>query len=275
VPSLHRFYEHKNAVVTGAGSGIGQSIARLLGRNGVRVHCADIDGDAATAIAAELDGATAHTVDVTNAEAVADLAERVFAEDGRLDLLFNNAGIGHAGLVADTELDDWRQVMEINVMGVINGIHAFLPRMQQQGGNAHIINTASAAGLIALPRMAPYCASKHAVVGLSQSLAAELHGSPIKVTILCPGIINTAIVKKTRMRGEIESHQSQAVDYYETKGTSPDKVASDLLQDVRKGKLFCVSPRGEVGIGWLTQRISPQLTQMIARSQTARILGLK
>lgn len=113
------------------------------------------------------------------------------------------------------------------------------------------------------------------MVGLSQSLAAELHGSLIGVTILCPGIINTAIVQTTRMRGEIESHQSQAVDYYKAKGASPDRVASDLLHDVHKGRLFYISPRAEVGIGWLTQRISPQLTQIIARSQIARILGLK
>lgn len=151
--ALHRFYNKKNAVVTGAGSGIGRSIARRLGQYGARVHCADVNGDAATAIANELDNAVAYTIDVTDAQAMAELAERVFTDDGRVDLLFNNAGIGHAGLVADTELDDWRQVMEINIMGVVNGIHAFLPRMQQHSGPAHIINTASAAGLIALPRM--------------------------------------------------------------------------------------------------------------------------
>ncbi len=272
---MRNYYNDKVAVVTGAGSGIGEAIARLLSSLGSKVHCADINLESAQALAAELGNASAHEVDVTDEKAVASLAADIYAEDGHVDFLFNNAGIGHAALVQDSTLEDWRRVMEINVMGVVHGLHHFLPRMLDQGGTAHIINTASAAGLIALPRMAPYCASKHAVVGLSQSLAAELADTDIRVTILCPGIINTPIVKNSQMRGEAASGQAHAVEFYAKKGTSPDKVAADLLKDVRRGRLFCVTPRLEVGGGWLAQRISPLLAQMITRAGSKGILGLK
>lgn len=267
------YYRDKVAVVTGAGSGIGAAIAGLLGRHGARVHCADVDGEAAAAVAADIGNAAAHTVDVADAATMSDLAGSVYETDARVDLLFNNAGIGHAALVRDTEPDDWRRVLEVNVMGVVNGLHAFLPRMQAQAGTAHIVNTASAAGLIAPPRMAPYSASKHAVVGLSQSLAAELRGTGIGVTILCPGIINTPIVASSRMSGETAGHRDHAIDYYKRKGASPDKVARDLLADVRRGRLFCLTPRAEVGIGWLAQRLSPRLAAALIRANIRAVLG--
>lgn len=272
---MQKYYSGKVALVTGAGSGIGRAIATLLDDYGATVLCADINMESAQAVAEQLQHGHAHGVDVTDAAAVEQLADAVYAEHARVDLLFNNAGIGHAALVTDCTLDDWQRVMDVNVMGVVNVLHVFLPRLQQQGGAAHIINTASAAGLIALPRMAPYCASKHAVVGLSQSLAAELAGTGIGVTILCPGIINTPIVKNSQMRGQTASGQHKAVEFYAQKGTSPDKVAADLLTDVRKRRLFCVTPRMEVGGGWLAQRLSPRLAQIITRAGSNKILGLK
>jgi monooxygenase len=262
------------AVVTGAGSGIGRAIARLLSAEGARVHCADIDGAAASATVAGLDDARAHTLDVTDAAAVAALADAIYAEDGRVDLLFNNAGIGHAARVEDSSLHDWQRVLAVNLMGVVHGIHAFLPRMQQQAGLSRIVNTASGAGLFPHPRMAPYCASKHAVVGLSTSLAAELHGSAVGVTILCPGVIDTAIAATTRMSGETLAHQSDAVAYYARHGAAPEKVAADVLAAVRRRRLFCLTPWTQTGIGWLLYRLSPRLAMRIMRAQVNRILGL-
>jgi len=258
-------FEGMEAVVTGGGSGIGRAIARRLGARGARVHVADRDGDAAERVAEELGDGLAYTVDVTDAKAVAGLAHRVYGVTDRVDLLFNNAGIGHAGLIQDTELEDWRRVLDVNIMGVVHGLHAFLPRLQMQPGGAHIINTASAAGLVAPPRMGAYVASKHAVVGLSQSLAAELKDSDIGVTILCPGIINTRIVAMSEMRGESARYQDRLVDYYRTRGASPDKVAQDVLTAVTKNHLFCITPRTQVGLGWLAQRLSPRLAQTLGR----------
>lgn len=268
------YYANKIALVTGAGSGIGRSIAQLLDRYGARVHCADIDAEAATTVARTLRNASAHAVDISDATAMRALADAIYASDGRLDLLFNNAGIGHAGFMAETELREWRRLLDINVMGAVNGIHAFLPRMLLQPTPAHIVNTASGAGLFPHPRMAPYCASKHAIVGLSTSLAAELEGSNVRVTILCPGIINTAITKNIVLSGETGAHQAQTMEFYEKNGTSPDKVAIDLLNDVSKGKLFCLSPRAQVGLGWLLYRLSPRLAIKAMQSQINKVLGI-
>ena len=125
------------------------------------------------------------------------------------------------------------------------------------------------------PRMAPYSASKHAVVGLSTSLAAELHGSNVKVTVLCPGVINTDIARHTRMRGDTEARQQQAVAYYEKNGAAPERVAQDLLRDVRNGKLFCLTPRSEIGLGWWIYRLSPRVAISLMRAQINKILGLR
>lgn len=270
------YYNNKIAVVTGAGSGIGRAIAHALSANGCKVYCTDIDLAAATRVAGELNNAHARHLDVADAAAVSAFADEVFAREGRVDLLFNNAGVGHAGAVVDTELADWKWVMEINVMGVVHGIHYFLPRMLKQKGSAHIINTASGAGIIPMPRTAPYCASKHAVVGLSQSLAGELHGTNVGITILCPGTINTAIIKNTKMSGSTaQASQAQAVAHYAKKGTSPDQVAADVLEAVVKDKLFCVTPRNEVGLGWLLMRLSPGLMQRIMRARMNQVEGVK
>ena len=141
----------KTAVVTGAGSGIGRSLAMLLARRGAVVHAADFSGDSAEAVAQQIRDAggqaVAHTVDVGDADAVDRLAGIVFAR-GPVDLLFNNAGIGHAGAVTDTTLSDWRRLIDVNLMGVVHGLHAFLPRLLDQGRPAHIVNTASMAGLV-------------------------------------------------------------------------------------------------------------------------------
>lgn len=269
------FYADKVAVVTGAGSGIGKAIAKLLSELGAKVHCADLNGVAAAAVAAGLSDGRGHTLDVTDAQAFQRLADEIYAEDGRVDLLFNNAGIGHAARVIDTELDDWRRLLEVNVMGVVNGIHVFLPRLLAQSTASHIINTASGAGLLPHPRMAPYSASKHAVVGLSTSLAAELHGSNVKVTVLCPGVINTDIARSTRMRGDTQARQPQAVAYYEKNGAAPERVAQDLLKDVRNGRLFCLTPRSEIGVGWWIYRLSPRLAMSVMRAQINKILGMR
>lgn len=271
---LADYYNNKVAVVTGAGAGIGRSIATLLSANGARVYCLDINLKAAQAVADQLPGAQAFALDVSDAAAVQDFADEIYAREGRVDLLFNNAGVGHSGLFVDSELVDWQLMLNVNVMGVVHGIHAFLPRMLKQAGPCHIINTASGAGIIPMPRAAPYCAAKHAVVGLSQSLAAELHGTSVAVTILCPGTINTDIIKNTTMRGATASvRQEQAAQHYAVKGTSPDRVASDVLHDVIKGKLFCTTPANEVAVGWFLQRLSPGFMQRVMRGRMAKVAG--
>lgn len=267
------FYAGKVALVTGAGSGIGRAIATLLAERGAKVHCADINGDAAVAVAAMLANARGHELDVADAEAVHALADAIYAEDGRLDLLFNNAGIGHAGLVQETGLEEWRRLIDINLMGVVHGLHAFLPRMLAQKVPAYIINTASGAGLFPHPNMAPYTATKHAIVGLSTSLAAELEDSNVQVTILCPGVIKTAITSSIHLSGQAAANKARTREYYEKNGAPPEQVALDLLEDVRKGKLFCLTPRMQVGMGWFLYRLSPRLAIAAMRAQIKKVMG--
>jgi NAD(P)-dependent dehydrogenase (short-subunit alcohol dehydrogenase family) len=139
----------KTAVVTGAGSGIGRATARLLAQHGAKVHVADLNADAAAAVANEIGAnATAHQLDVTRPEDLETLAETVFAADGRVDILHNNAGIGHGGDIEETTVEDWQRVIGVNLLGVAYGVQAFVPRMLKQDHPATIINTASEMGLL-------------------------------------------------------------------------------------------------------------------------------
>jgi NAD(P)-dependent dehydrogenase (short-subunit alcohol dehydrogenase family) len=260
------------AVITGAGSGIGRSTALLFGRAGARLHLADINGDSLAAVVAEIEAAggsaTAHTVDCSDPDAVEALAERVFSAERRVDVLHNNAGIGHAGDIEQTTVDDWQRVIGLNLLGVAYGIEAFVPRMLRQGAPASIVNTASAAGLVGLPQMAPYCASKFGVVGMTEALDAELRPRGIRVSAICPGIIDTPIVSTSIMRGEAEERRQQAVDHYRRRGTSPDAVAQTVLAAVTKPRLVHVVPRAQVGTMWLAKRVSPRVTALLVRTLT-------
>ncbi len=195
------------ALVTGGGSGIGRGIAIALAGAGMRVLVADIEPDAAEAVAAELGaGATAESVDVTDPAAVESLAERCFEQHGGVDVLCNNAGVIGPTPLGPESLDNWRWVIEVNILGVVNVINAFVPRMLAQigesGGEGHVVNTASMAGLRAGDGWAhsAYGASKFAVVSMSRNLRGELAGSGIGVSALCPGGVDTRIWEAGRNR---------------------------------------------------------------------------
>ena len=182
--------EGKVAIVTGAGSGIGEAVSLELARRGARVVVADINGDGAkrvaTAIAESGGQATASHVDVTQEQDVMRLVEETASAYGRLDYQFNNAGIAIGGDARDLTLDHWRRVLDVDLNGVLYGTLAAYPIMVRQGFG-HIVNTSSAAGLLPTPLSAPYCTAKYAVVGLSLSLRAEGADLGVKVSVVCPG----------------------------------------------------------------------------------------
>jgi NAD(P)-dependent dehydrogenase (short-subunit alcohol dehydrogenase family) len=257
--------------VTGAGSGIGRSTALLLGRMGATVHAADIDLEKAEAVASQIDSARAHAVDVSDAGAVEALAETVFAANAAVDILHNNAGIGHAGPVDETTLEEWERVLGVNLMGVVHGIHSFVPRMLRQGRPGNVVNTASMAGLVAVAEMAPYCTSKHAVVGLSESLNAELSPRGIHVSAICPGLINTHIIDKAYLDGEMSGRRDRIKSFYERFGSSPDVVAEAVVDAVRGNKIIRTVPRHHVMLTWALRRLSPRAAQPLARASTRLI----
>ncbi len=263
------YFAGKIVVITGAGSGIGRSTALAFARKGAKLHIADINDAAVEMVADECRSLGAivftHLVDVSDPQAVARFAATVFDAEGAVDVLHNNAGIGHAGPTDETTLDDWQRVIGVNLMGVIHGVHFFVPRMLAQGRPSHIANTASLAGLVATPQMAPYCTSKFGVVGLSESLDAELGPRGIHVSAICPGIIDTAIVDNTTMRGKFADSASRIQKFYHTRGTSPDVVAEAVLHAVEHNRIIQPTPRYQVTPAWLLKRLSPRLSQLSAR----------
>ena len=194
--------ENKIAVVTGGGAGIGEALCRELARRGARVVVADINGDDADRVATALTGdgglAQARRVDVADEQDVKRLVEETAAAHGRLDYLFNNAGIAIGGDARDLTPAQWRRVLDVDLYGVLHGTLAAYPIMVKQG-SGHIINTSSATGLLPQPINAPYCTAKHAIVGLSLSLRLEGADLGVKVSAVCPGYVRTSIYQNTAL----------------------------------------------------------------------------
>ncbi|WP_374304418.1 SDR family NAD(P)-dependent oxidoreductase [Ferrovibrio sp.] len=202
------------AVITGGASGIGFALAKALLARGVQIALVDIEAPALTEAAAELSAqqpggnVAAFTADVSDAATMTALANEVASRFGGVDLLVNNAGVGGLlGPIWDSHPNDWPWVFGVNVFGVVNGLRAFLPGMlarERAGQHApgHVLNVASLAGLTAPPFLTAYTASKHAVVGLSESLAQELAivQSRIRVSTVCPGVVRSRIKESGRNR---------------------------------------------------------------------------
>lgn len=182
------------SIVTGGASGIGKAIAAELVGRGSLVVVADLDGAAAQRAADELgSSAVAATVDVADAQAMRALVDGVVAEHGHLDVMVNNAGVAIGGLLEELDERHWAKALDVNLRGVINGVTAAYPHFLAQG-SGHILNTASLAGLIPAPAMLPYTTTKHAIVGLSTALRAEAASRGVKVSVLCPGFVDTPLL---------------------------------------------------------------------------------
>lgn len=194
----------KTAVITGAASGLGRELAVRCAGEGMNLVLADVDGDGLEETAGRLDGAESERVrcDVSKAADVERLAERADERFDGAQLLFNNAGVAVAGPTWTTTPDEWKWVLDVNLMGVVHGIRSFVPRMLQRGGPAHVVNTASVAGLISPPGSSVYAASKHGVVTLSECLYHDLRmaRAEIGVSVLCPAYVNTGIAEADRNR---------------------------------------------------------------------------
>ena len=248
------------AVVTGAGSGIGRSFALELAKRGGNVVCADINLQAAEETASMLEqlGVKAFAVhcDVGNAEqvqALADQAETLLAHP--VTLIINNAGVGLGGKFDELTLEDWNWVMNINLWGVIHGCHAFVPKFKKLGYGA-IINVASAASFTAAPEMTAYNVTKAGVRALSETLSAELRKFNIKVTVLCPTLVPTNIIKNGRIPGRYSKLADHALMNYAM--TTSDDVAKLTLDRLDQDQLYTI-PQIDAKLFWLMKRASPSL----------------
>ncbi|MGW6235673.1 SDR family oxidoreductase [Streptomyces sp. NPDC055094] len=260
-------------LVTGAASGIGRATAFAFAEAGARVVAVDryAEGAARTAELARLIGAPeawAEPADVGDGQAMEELAERVAAEYGIVDVLVNNAGIGLSGAFLDTTVEDWKKVLDVNLWGVIHGCRLFGKQMAERGQGGHIVNTASAAAYQPSKALPAYSTSKAAVLMLSECLRAELAGQGIGVSAICPGFVNTNITSTARFTGvsaeEEERRRKKSSRLYGLRDYPPEKVADAVLRAVvRNQAVVPVTP--EARGARLLSRIAPGALRALAR----------
>lgn len=262
------------AVVTGGGSGLGRGFCNQIALRGGKLIVADIDLAKAEQTVKTLGerGTEAHAVqcDVSHAREVEALAKRADELWGGADLLVNNAGVATVGKVGDVPLDDWQWLMGINLYGVIYGCHAFTPRFKKQG-SGHILNVASAAGLLSAPNMGPYNVSKAGVISLSETLYAELNPLGIGVTVLCPTFFKTGILDAARDHASSPRAKAIAQHQMDTAKLTADDVARIALEGAERGLLHVI-PQADGRWFWRLKRLAPQRFQSGA-SSVDKLLG--
>lgn len=251
----------KVAVITGGAEGIGRAIAHRAAKEGMKLVLGDIDEHSLADTVSELEGKGAEVLgvptDVSSYEDVVALADAAFTRHGRVHLLVNNAGVALCKPAWELTLDDWDWVLGVNLHGVIHGLQAFVPRMLSDGEEGHIINTASAAGLLATPGFAAYSVSKHAVVALSEVLYHDLalRGSKLKVSVLCPAWVKTRIVESERNREEAGHSDPSTFDPVSAKiatavlqatatGIEPDRVADAVFEAIASDRFYILTHPG-------------------------------
>lgn len=270
---LKEAFQGRTAIVTGGASGIGREIARQLAACGADVLVTDVDEAGVQAAAAELSRGDAVVqamrVDVTSSDQLQAAVDSVVERRGRLDYIFNNAGVAIFGAIEVMSLQDWDTIIDVNLRGVAYGTSIAYRQMVDQG-HGHIINTASAAGLVPVPLQAQYCATKHAVVGLSKTLAVESIDHGIHVTAFCPAFVESGMFDNNTMRGELEGVDARKM--VPIKPLSTEKAVRRLLEGVAKRKEFVVVPF-YARLGWWLERFSPALSFRLHRftlSETRR-----
>ena len=248
----------KVAIVTGGASGIGREICLELGRRKVIVIVADINEPGAQKTASEIvaTGGRAKPIrlDVSKADQVQAVVDETVREQGRLDYMFNNAGIAIGCDSRDMTLDHWRRIMDINLWGVIYGTNAAYQVMTKQGFG-HIVNTSSIAGLIPFPVEIGYTTTKFAVVGLSQALRVEGHDLGVKVSVVCPGVVATPIYETAELIG---ASMDDVMAMNKIKIMPAEKAARVILKGVESNRAIIVIPR-LWRLLWILYRLCPSL----------------
>src|SRR5215472_14982768 len=266
------------AIVTGSASGIGQALAGALVARGDTVVVAVFDKDGAERTVGDLSergpgAATAAVVDVRDADAVQALVDQTRDRHGRLDLMVNNAGIGVGGETRELLLAHWDRVIDVNLRGVVHGVHAAYPVMVEQR-SGHIVNTASMAGLLPSPGLTPYATTKHAVVGLSLSLRAEAAGYGVRVTAVCPGVVDTPILDKggpdDLPKPALSGNTREFFRHVQPRFYAADRMASDIVRGIDRNAALVIAP-SSARVAWYLWRYAPfAVNRMTARS-VARI----
>jgi NAD(P)-dependent dehydrogenase (short-subunit alcohol dehydrogenase family) len=264
----------KVAVITGGAGGLGKALGEEMAARGCYLVLADINRDLLEATAAALRASgsqvDARTVDVRDAAAVQALVDDAFRELGRIDYLFNNAGVNLCAELRDTTLEDWDLLIDVNFRGVIHGVHAAYPIMREQGFG-HIVNVASAAGLIPAAAEGAYAATKHAVVGLSSSLRIEAESFGVKVSVVCPGLIDTPILDSTKY---VNFDTDAITSVSPEKPMEPRKAARLILRDVDRNRFFIVLS-ATAQVLWRVHRYAPAASIWLGKLGVRRFRGIR
>ena len=265
------------AIITGAASGIGKALSTELAKRGTTVVLADLQVELAESIADALrtagGKAWARQLDVTDFSAVKRLVDEVFDECGRLDYIFNNAGIGIGGRAEDFAIEDWRKIIEVNLHGVVNGIQAAYGPMINQGFG-HIVNTSSLAGVVPAPGNVAYSGTKFAVAGISQSLRIEAECHGVKVSVICPGPVDTPILGGGKY-GKLAKGVTpqQAVAYWKRfNPADPEIFARKVINKVARNKAVIIEPPfGKWAFSYWIYRFSWHLWYWLARKMYTKM----
>jgi NAD(P)-dependent dehydrogenase (short-subunit alcohol dehydrogenase family) len=255
----------RTAIVTGAASGIGREIARQLSAHGAYVMLTDVVQPGLEQAVAEINESGGRAewsiLDVTNAGEIQAVVDRVVAEHGSLDYMFNNAGVAIFGAMELMTIADWDKIIDVNLRGVAYGSSAAYKQMVKQR-SGHIVNTASVAGLVPVPLQAQYCATKHAVVGLSKTMSVEAKDHGVTITAFCPAFVVSGMFFNNTMRGELEGADARKMVPF--KPLSTETAVERLLEGVAKRKAFIITPfYGR--LGWWIERLSPALNYRVHR----------
>jgi NAD(P)-dependent dehydrogenase (short-subunit alcohol dehydrogenase family) len=267
----------KIAFVTGGASGIGAALTTKLVDGGAEVWIADRQIGAAQKLAQRLNsgGAKAHAVelDVRSYPSFESAVAEAVQQSGRIDYLFNNAGIGVSGEIDSYTLDDWNDVFDVNLRGVVHGIQAVYPIMIRQH-SGHIVNTASMAGLVTNPGLGSYTATKHAVIGISKALRVEAVRHGVQVSVFCPGVIRTPMMtggQYGRMNIAGVSNEELLKKFWERlRPMAPEVFAERALRAVLRGDAIIVLPAWWKAF-WYLERLSPALSMRAAKVLLKRL----
>lgn len=271
------FLKDKFAVVTGAASGIGRAIAIALAEQGVTLHLCDVNEvalkETAELVKAMAGGVATSVVDVGKRDQMEAFAAKIHDERPAVDILVNNAGIAVTGSILHTSLDDFERIIETNLMGVIYGCKLFAPAMVKRGTGGHIVNISSMLGFHRPPALSAYVASKHGVLGFSESIRADLLPHKIGVSTICPGRVITNIIHAAPLRG-LEGNEDRVrkriVKFYEQSRFNPDKVAVAVLDAIGRNRAIVpVTP--EAWSTYFMERFFPGVSHWIGRKLSERI----
>jgi short-subunit dehydrogenase len=255
----------KRVLITGAADGIGRAVAHAFAREGCILILADIDGEKLASVSRDISGAGVecrhHKVDVSSAEQVAELADRVDTEVGGVDILVNVAGVCVVVDILDTTLEDWDWLLGVNLHGPINTIRAFVPGMAERR-SGHVLNVASAGGLVHFGMIGGYCTTKAGLVALTAALGQEVFDRGVRVTAVCPGITRTGIVSRMRFHGLSKEKVTAVTDRIMAMTMTSERLAGKMVMAVKKEKPLLVTG-ASTRIAVMANRLFPWLLRHV------------